>query len=338
MATHLDHAATPSAVEASPLARPQDALLCDMELPLRRRFYPLGYSVDFVTNYASVLAAAEESFGHADFSREATALQIRIGVTCRAGAICPPEPTRREFNHLYTLVADAENQAVLDLSTGVNFTWLTQAAAENHLYLRYNFVEKIVYLLLGAKVVTDIHAASISKNGKGLLLCGDSGAGKSTLAYACARAGWIYTSDDTSYLINNSEFPRVIGHCHRARFRPSARDLFPELRNCALTPRMEGKPSIEIPASELPIKRTATEAIISAVVYLKRSPEARGRLVRLSDGIATRQFRRELFSAGEIRAKHENILKVLCKTPTYELHYHDLDDGIQALNRLVLEI
>src|ERR1700678_1182130 len=240
-------------------SRLQDALLSDMELPLRRTFYPLGFAVEIITNDPDVLEAAEESFGHRRLRRGHAALQVRIGISEGGSSKCPPEPTRREYNHLYSLVADGDNQALLDLKTCTGFVWLKKSALNNRLYFRYNFLEKVVYLLLGASAVTDIHAACISKNGKGILLCGDSGAGKSTLAYACARAGWTYTSDDTSYLINGSDVPRVIGHSHRLRFRPAAKDLFPELASREVTPRMEGKPSIEIPVSELPHIIAASE-------------------------------------------------------------------------------
>jgi ABC-type multidrug transport system fused ATPase/permease subunit len=170
--------------------RPQDDLLCDMDLPFRGSFFPLGYSIEITTNSPAVLAAATASFGHVRASRENTPLQICVGVSSGGSYTCPPEPTRREFNHLYSLVADVDNQALLDLETGTNFTWLTQAAVDNEVYFRSNFLEKTVYLLLGATVVTDIHAACVSKNGKGILLCGETGAGKTTLASACARAGW----------------------------------------------------------------------------------------------------------------------------------------------------
>jgi len=190
----------------------QDTPFSEMELPLRRSFYPLGYSVEIMTNEPRVLAAAEESFGHTRFTRQGTCLQIRVGVSKQMGSRCPPEPARRMFGHLYSLIADGENQALLDLNSGINFIWLTSAAMENPLYVRSNFLEKAVYLLLGAFVVTDIHAACVGRNGRGILLCGDSGAGKSTLAYACARTGWTFTSDDTSYMINHSAAPRVIGH------------------------------------------------------------------------------------------------------------------------------
>ena len=320
--------------DAAASRRPHDALLCNMELPQRGLFYPLGYPVEIITNDTAVLEAAEESFGHARFSRNGGGLQVRIGVSQEGGSECPPEPTRREYNHLYSLVADANNQALLDLRSLINFTWVTKAAVENKLYLRYNFIEKAVYLLLGASVVTDLHAACVSKNGRGILLVGDSGAGKSTLAYACARAGWTYTSDDTSYLINDSSVPCVIGHSHRARFRPSAKAFFPELESFGLTPRMEGKPSIEVLTSALPIAKTATDATVDYVVYLNRFSTANGMLIPLPAGTATQRTCKALYSAGEIRAKHERVLQILSDIPTYELQYSDLNDGISALDLL----
>jgi hypothetical protein len=315
--------------------RPQDALLYDMALPLRATFYPLGFAVDILTNDPDVLLAAHESFGHRRLRRGDTALQIRVGVSETGGLGCPPEPTRREYNHLYSLTADTENQAVLDLKTCTSFVWLNRSSVRNRLYLRYNFLEKVVYLLLGASVVTDVHAACVSMRKKGILLCGDSGAGKSTLAYACARAGWTYTSDDTSYLINDSAIPRVIGHSHRLRFRPAATELFPELTKYEVTPRMEGKPSIEIPASELPVLSAAAEARVHSIVYLNRGQSALSRLVPLPKGTATERTRNELFSSGEIRAKHEKILEILSSVPTFELQYRDLDHAIDQLGLLV---
>ncbi len=314
--------------------RPEDDLLCNMDLPLRGVFYPLGFSIEIMTNRPAVQLAAKESFRHVRSQRGETPLKIRIGVVGGAGSICPPEPARHEFNHLYSLVADAENQALLDLETGANFTWLTQPAVDSELYFRSNFLEKVVYLMLGAFVVTDIHAACVSKSGKGILLCGISGAGKTTLAYACARAGWTYTSDDTSYLMNHSESPRVIGHSHRVRFRPSARELFPELEGRSVTPRMEGKPSIEIPTSELPIERTEAEVAVHSIVYLSRTLSAKGELTKLSSGTASRRMGDALYSAGQIRAKHIKQLEALYNVPTYELKYYDLKDAIEALESL----
>jgi hypothetical protein len=327
-----------STVEPPKLRTPQEALLSDMELPLRRTFYPLGYAVEIITNEPAVLEAAHESFGHAHLSRRSATLQVRIGVSEGGNSECPPEPTRRQYNHLYSMVADADNQALLDLRTCSSFVWVKKTTIENRLYFRYNFLEKTVYLLLGSSVVTDLHAACVSKNGKGILLCGDSGAGKSTLSYACARAGWTYTSDDTSYLINDSEIPHVIGHAHRVRFRPTAKALFPELEGHELTPRMEGKPSIEAPISAFPGLNTANEARVHSIVYLNRCPSETSRLIPLPKGTATQRMRKELYSAGEIRIKHEKILEVFSDVPTYELQYRDLDHAIYQLDLLVQDV
>jgi hypothetical protein len=335
MTSTLIREATQQPAEDRAPHRPQDALLFDMELPLCRTFYPLGFAVEIMTNDLDVLAAADESFGHNRARPGDTVLRVRVGVSGHGGSKCPPEPTRREYNHLYSLVADTENQALLDLKTCTSFVWLNRSAVKNKLYFRHNFLEKVVYLLLGASVVTDVHAACVGKHGKGILLCGDSGAGKSTLAYACARSGWTYTSDDTSYLINGSEIPRVVGHSHRVRFRPEAKALFPELASHEVTPRMEGKPSIEVPVSNLPRMITDNEAWVHAIVYLNRYPSAEGRLIPLPEGTATERMKKDLFSAGEIRTKHEKILEVLSGIPTYELQYCVLEDAISQLGLLV---
>jgi len=180
-------------------------------------------------------------------------------------------------------------------------------------------------------VVTDLHAGCVSKNGKGILLCGDSGAGKTTLSYACARAGWTYTSDDTSYLINRFSVPRVIGHAHRVRFRPAAKELFPELEHREITPRMEGKASIEVPMVELAPIDIAAEVTVSSVVYLNRYSGAKGALMPLPERTATERMCKELYSAGEIRTKHEKTLEKLANIPTFELQYCELDQAIEKL-------
>jgi len=311
------------------------ALRADMELPLHRTFYPLGFAVEILTNDETVLEIAAETFGHRRLCRGATTLQVRVGISEGGSIACPPEPVRREYEHLYSLIADAENQALLDLRTCTSFIWLQRSLLQNRLYFRYNFLEKVVYLLLGASVVTDLHAACVGQHGKGILLFGDSGAGKSTLAYACARAGWTYTSDDTCYLINELKEPRVIGHAHRVRFRPAAKQLFPELSSRRITPRMEGKPSIEVPTAELPGIHSLVETNVHAVAYLNRASRAKATLLKLPVGTAMRRSRQELFSAGEIRARHEEVLEVLSGTPAYELLYSDVNGAIQQLELLV---
>jgi hypothetical protein len=73
---------------------------------------------------------------------------------------------------------------------------------------------------------------------------------------------------------------------------------------------------------------------VEFIVYLNRIPSATRRLIRLPNGTATERACRELYSAGEIRAKHERILEILSDIPTYELQYCDLSQGMLALDLL----
>ncbi len=130
----------------------------------------------------------------------------------------------------------------------------------------------------------------------------------------------------------------MVGHAHRVRFRPAARSLFPELEGRELTPRLEGKPSIEVPTAELAGLVTASEAQVHFIIYLNRNPSGTGQLTRLPEGTASARSCAELYSVGEIRAKQERALQVLASIPTYELHYRDLDHAIRRLELLTQEL
>jgi len=235
------------------------------------------------------------------------------------------------------MVADVENRAICDMTAGFGFVCIGQAALRHSSYLRYHFLEAAVYNLIGALHVTPLHAACVSRNGQGLLFCGNSGAGKSTLAYACARAGWTYTSDDSSYLLRGT-LPQVIGNSQKVRFRPSARELFPELVGHDLTPRAEGKPSIEVPSVELPGLITSNEATIRGIVLLNRQPSATAVLLPLPHAAAIQYFDEALFPDHEIHARQMTALDALAMVDVYELRYDNLSQAIDCLERLTQQV
>src|SRR5262249_8039325 len=125
-------------------------------------------------------------------------------------------------------------------------------------------------LMLSQRHVALIHAAFIAREGLGVLLCGPSGAGKSTLAYACARAGWTYISDDWAALLVDSTEPVALGRPRQARFRPDAVERCRELEGCVARQRPTGKLAFEVPTSVLGI-RTADQAAVGAIVFLERA-------------------------------------------------------------------
>src|SRR5271155_5691685 len=205
-----------------------DPLLRNVDLPLRRVFHPLGFSVEVITNAEEVLAAAEESWSSLAMMFPEPPLELRIAVSESRSGTCPPAPVYRAQKNLLSVVADAQNFAVCDRDHGFAFAWIDRELLGHRGYLRYHFLESIALNLLSSFYVTPLHAACVEFAGKGVLLCGNSGAGKSSLAFACARAGWKYISDDASYLVHRETTRRIAGNARQVRLRPSARELFPE--------------------------------------------------------------------------------------------------------------
>jgi hypothetical protein len=311
-----------------------DPLRSKVALPLRAVFYPLGFAVEISTNAQDVLDAAAQSWGHLRGRYPREVLRLRIGIADDGSTECPPAPVVRGQGHLLSMIADAQNQAICDLEKGFAFAWLNQAALEHRDYLRYHFIEAAALVLISALYVTPIHAACVSRHGRGMLLCGESGAGKSSLAYACARAGWIFTSDDASYLLRDGGQTRVIGNSHQVRFRPSAQELFPELHGRSLTPRAEGKPSIEIPTSELSGLVTSNEAMVRYLIFLNRQPSAVAELLTLSPSVALQRFSQDLYPAEEVQQYQAAALEQLASTEVYELRYCELDRAVDRLELL----
>ncbi len=320
--------------DASIAPAENDPLLCKMELPLRAVFYPLGFAVEITTNSNAVLAAACESWNHLRQRHSSPMLRIGIAITDGGTGDCPPVPVVRAHRQLVTIIADPQNQAVCYLGAGYAFAWLTQAALLHRSYLRCQFIEAIALMLISNSYATAIQAACVSRHGRGMLLCGDSAVDRSSLAYACARAGWTYTSDDACYLIRAAGQPRVVGNSQQIRFRPAASNAFPELRGHAIKPRAQGKPSIAVPTAELRGLATADETPIDYVIFLNRQSSAAVDLVPFSKTVARRRFHQSLFPEDEIQQLRAAALQRLSTAEAYELRYRDLQPAVDRLELL----
>jgi hypothetical protein len=326
-------------VSAPDLSLPEpdnDSLRCKIPMPYRAIFYPLGFAIEVITNEAAVLAIVDELWGDLRQLHKNPLLQIRIVVGEEGSAGCPPAPVLRVQRNLLTIVADAHNHAVCDHNHGLSVVWLNYAALQHPKFLCYHFIETAACAIIAPSYATGLHAACVARYGHGILLTGDSGAGKSSLSYACARAGWTFTSDDGSWLLRDGDQPRVVGDCRQVRFRPTAKELFPELRERDLTPRVHGKPSIEVPTSELGLI-TAEQATVHSIVFLNRQPSAVAELLPLPPGTAFQHFQDFLAHVGEIRQSHIDVLQQISAVGVYELRYRDLQPAIDRLDLLARE-
>jgi hypothetical protein len=314
-----------------------DPLLASTELPHRVHVFPLGFPVTVSTNDAEVVLAAQLSWGKSfqRFSVPTTDFRVVVSGACTKLPHLPP--VYRAQQHLMVAVSDAHHFGVCELAGGFGFACTSKALLSDGDSFRYHFLEGLIYSLLDTTFLATIHSACVSWRGRGVLLIGESGAGKSSFAYGCARRGWEYTADDATSLLLDQPGRTVLGNPNGFRFRPSIATLFPELKGHVRD--RNGKPTIEIRTEALPnvVRRASTS--IDLILFLRRQTRDCAvsfvpisqleRFERLSPspwpvGLATNQARRR-------------AIWCLSEADGYELDYCEVDDAIDAIERVLLK-
>jgi len=75
-----------------------------------------------------------------------------------------------------------------------------------------------------------VHAGTVVRNGKCVLICAESGVGKTTLTAALVRRGWKTLGDDKLLLtIRNDGTPELTALVHTFNLHPKTRSWFPEV-------------------------------------------------------------------------------------------------------------
>jgi hypothetical protein len=313
-----------------------DPLCASIALPFHHVLFPHGFPTQIKSNDPAVIRAAELSWGVFTQRFRETPIEVRLIVSDVPSRRRPPFPVFRAQSNLLTIVADAHNFACCDLAAGFGFACLTKAATTHRDYLRFQFLEAMVYTLLDTQYLVALHAACVGIHGRGMLLVGDSGAGKSSLAYACIRRGWTYVSDDAVSIVLRKTGRTVIGNPQTLRFRPSASSLFPEIKGRAKA--RNGKPTVEVRTETLKNLRIAYESHVDYIVFLKRwgSEPAPPSIERLSREEALRRLSHNPWPS-EL-AVHEDrtaAIERLLGADVYELKYRDFGPAIDLLENVV---
>jgi hypothetical protein len=234
-----------------------------------------------------------------------------------------------------SITANADNFVALDFKDSYAFGWVTPAVAADHPVLRYRFLSTAMLTMVAQLALAPLHCALVARNGRGVALFGDSFAGKSTLAYACARVGWTFLSDDGTHLLRKSSDRYAIGDPYAMRFREDAKFLFPELADRLVVARPNGKIGIEVLTHELPIE-TALGCSIDHLVFLNRSEAGATRLQRYSkEDAMTRCEEYVVYGTADVRAAQSRCYQRLLGAGIWELHYSDFDGAIARLEQLV---
>jgi hypothetical protein len=311
------------------------SFLADFECPIRARFYPLGFPLDLATNSADVILAAKQGWGRFTQRFDETPVRLSLGVSEHEAEMQhPPEPQIFSQEHLITFSWDQFTFVVCDLRSGFACGRMTGNAAADYAFLRYRFLQGPAMTMLVHRFLAPVHGALIARNGVGILLCGDSFAGKSTLAYACARAGWTYITDDGTYLVRSRKDRYAVANPYYTRLREDAPSLFPELNGHTIAMRPNGKIGMEISTTALAIN-TAEASSIEHVVFLNRGAGARAHLVPHSKEAAMKWCEQHIrYGEAEVRAEQRQTLLRLLDAGLWKMSYSALDDAIACLENL----
>jgi hypothetical protein len=304
-----------------------DPLQYEFPLPLQAVFHPMGRAVRISTNSQAVLDAARYVWGLCTPHSTGAAIEVRFAVkgVTSTRPVPPPFPFGQE--HLISVVHSRDNFAVADVDRGFIFGWVTADTVEDGGYFRYHFLEALVYLTLTCLHFVPVHAGCAALGGRGVLLCGDSGCGKTSLAYALARRGWTYVSDDAAYVVR-SEAWRAAGRPHHIRFRSSAVQLFPELARLPMVLRPTGKLDLEIPTSQLGFASIAESITPWLLLFLRReSGTTAPRVAPMSREAAQAKLEQVVcYGPRNVRVRQRDTIAELVKLPVFTLSYSDFED------------
>lgn len=305
------------------------------DLPLRRTFYPLGYPLLLRTNSHDVLEAAEDNWGAFGRMFDQDPVQLCLGVAQGSSVSPGLETVIRIREQWMSIMADRDNYMLCDFARGFAFGWVTRNMAADHASLRHHFLTAGGLALAGQRAFAPLHGALVARNDTGVLLCGESCAGKSTLAYACARIGWSYVTDDGTFLVRGRDDCYAIGDQHSLRFRPDAPSLFPELAGRAPILRPNGKMAIEVRTSALGIS-TAPGSTVDHIIFLDRVPRGPATVHRYSKDRALEYWARyAVLGPQDVRAAQQKCYERLLEAPLWELRYSSLDDAVARLEQIV---
>ena len=313
-----------------------DPLGYSTQLELHKRLYPLGFALDLWTNHRDVVEAADQSWAGCNQTFEKEPLELRVAVTDGPSELDPAAPTFRGQGHLLVLAADAHNFASCDLERSIAACWVSSSVAHQRASLRYHYLEAIVHTLLSYRHLTPIHASCVAANGRGVLLSGPPGSGKSCLAFAGAKAGLTFVSDDVSYLLRDGDERTVLGRPRYIRLPPGARTLFPELATYADSFDIDGQPMMEVQTGKLPNIAATDSCQADHVVFLQRVGTGSSKLSNIAGGDALARLTHELPRLdADVNRSQILSLERLVKKESYVLEYSKLPPAVDQIRRLL---
>jgi hypothetical protein len=190
----------------------------------------------------------------------------------------------------------------------------------------YEFAAPLRYLI--HRIATDrgmalVHAAAISKDGRGTLIAGPKGAGKSTTALACLAAGFDYLGDDRCLVARRADGHRLYSIYSSAKvfLEDVHRHHIERLAAAILPPTTDDDRKGLVYIDQVAPTQMARSAILRCILIPVRSGAERSRIVQGAPGEALRLLVAELVGRSPVTvAKSIAVLREVCATvPVFRL-------------------
>ncbi len=267
-------------VPFDPLANPlfRNAKLAHgAELPV------LGRRVVFESNSSAVLEAVDRSFGTwvrlpESFRDAAPICRVRVFVeegeerdVYPAVRYLLPEPNRLIFS-------TGASVGVAEVERCEAYAFVTTGLVARDTYFRNGVIEALTLKLVTGTGRHPVHAATVVRNGRALLLAGPSGVGKSTLAYAASRAGLQVRGDEAAYVQRDPAL-RVWGMPGTVRLSTAGAAHFPELSEVPPIISLNGKQKVVV---DLDVEEDVLSPVAEAAVCVLSQGKEAASLERLN--------------------------------------------------------
>jgi hypothetical protein len=309
----------------------------------QREYWLMGERLIVKTNTKQILKICNESFGRfpPNNKTENQPLNLHIIVKDTGQEINNHDdltrtPVYQTQGHLMYISVNADNTAVIDLSTGFSFGFITPQMLKQKAYFRYNFIEamSLAMLSLGRNYLP-IHASCVVKNNVSILIQGRAGSGKSTLAYACARRGYKILAEDVVHAQIKRDGIIYWGNPWKFHLLPDAKQHFPELSNQEVILQMNNEWKMELDLEEVYPGSTICQSNPGPVVILNQYKNYFSKIIELDIDEATKCF--EIIWPWMVGWKPEfdAAVHTLLKNGTYQLILDGTpDDAVDLLDEL----
>lgn len=313
-----------------------DFLRKEVQTPFLEHYLMAGVPGSIATNCEPILAAARYCFSRFMDPACEPQLRFRFWVDPQGSTQPPwPKPFFRGLDHLIFAGFDSQNSILVDLENRRAIGRFSPAMGGDAVTWK-TMIFPVLISMMGATVgVTELHCACVAREGRGLLLVGSSGSGKSTLALGLAKTGFIYLSDDRTYLSAWQGGIAAWGLPTLLKLRQDAADWFEELADLRRVAGNKGEQTLWIdPALNLGLER-AQRCEPAALVFLKRHAQPSMELRPMLPNEAARQLTADLMAEAPDAAEQQHaMIAHLMKLPCWQLEYGSTPQAVaQELSR-----